>query len=269
MGQSIQKAIIQKWYDRLGFPKQYDEEFQTALANTVLPDSLTVEEYDRECKDGKRNLLAYLYFCEETARRYRELGIPEEILLATLSDIVRWTNTWSEVKGELWLEELRWLNRHHTLRIFRLGRLQFEIAKSTYDLPPEILSNGTPLIKIHIPPDGRLDENECRLSVAEAREFFARYFPEFNYEHMMCNSWLLDATLKRYLPESSNILRFAALFEPFWEKETCELIRYIFSWDTTKETLVAVQPKNGFAARIKQAVLDGETFHETMGFWRA
>lgn len=261
-------AIIEAWYKKLGFPKEYDEEFYKILAQIEIPASLTVEDYDRKSTDGKRNFLAYLYFCEETARRYRALGIPEAILMDTLSDIVRWTKTWSDVKGALWLEELSWLCRHHRLTLFRLGRLQFEMGKSRYDLPAYDLCVGTPLVKIHIPPDGRLDAEECRCAAAMAREFLATYFPDFSYRYMICDSWLLDETLKRYLPESSNILRFAALFEKALEKDSCELIRYIFSWDTTKDKLIHAQPQSGFAARVKQAVLDGETFHETVGIWK-
>lgn len=260
-----QREIIQAWYARLGFPKKYDEDFARALEEIALPVSLTVEEYDKTCTDGRRNFLSLLYFCEETARRYRALGIPDEILDKTMSDLVRWTETWSAIKGELWLEELGWLLRHFSPRLFHIGRLQFEMGTSRYDLPAHGLPIGTPIIKIHIPACGKLNTDDCRRSVEMAKEFFATYFPDFSYACMTCDSWLLDDSLRQYLPKESNILRFADLFERVLPKENNCLIRYIFTWDTTEENLPQKEAVGGFAEKIKHAVLAGETFHETFG----
>ena len=259
------RLIIRKWYDRLGFPKTFDKEFSEILAKIEIPASLRVEDYDKTSEDGKKNLLAYLYFCEETERRYREREIPEEILLDTLRDIVCWTEIWSGVKGELWLEELAWLNRHHALRIFRLGRLQFEMAESKYNTPAEILPKGTRVIKIHIPSGGRLDENECVLSIGQAKDFLARYFSEFAYERMICSSWLLDDTLRAYLPPTSNILRFADLFDRVWQEENDSLLQYIFTRDTTRKNLANKVASGGFAEKIKEAALGGQAFYVTLG----
>ena len=48
---------------------------------------------DLSSTDGKRNLLSMLFMCESLAEKYRERGIGEAVLLATLSDLVIWTNT--------------------------------------------------------------------------------------------------------------------------------------------------------------------------------
>lgn len=252
--------IIQKWYERLGFPKKYDEAFYAALNSVEVSPTAHVEEYDKNSEDGLKNLLHYLYFCEETERRFLSRGVPEEILLDTLSDIVIWTNIWSEIKGELYLGELGWLAIHLSARLFKLGRLQF-----AFPAPTSLEEKGT--IQVHIPAVGKLSEELCLASLDHARDFFAKYFPEYEYDRFTCHSWLLDETLKKYLSPESNILHFGDLFTRTAKEDADSLLRYIFRWDTTRENLADFPATSSFAARIKTAVLkEGETFHLTLGY---
>lgn len=252
--------IICKWYERIGFPQKYDEAFYEAVDTVTVSPEATVEEYDKGCEDGIKNLLHYLYFCEETERRYLERGIPEEILLDTLSDIVIWTDIWSEIKGGLYLGEIAWLGLHLSARLFKLGRLQFAF-------PPKdnIKEKGT--MQIHIPAVGKLDNGACLASVDAARSFFACYYPEYEYDRFTCHSWLLDETLKKYLAPSSNIIQFGDLFTRTEKEDAFSLLQYIFRWDTRKETLDRFPATTSLAARVKKAVLEeGETFHLTFGY---
>ena len=132
---TITAPIIQKWYERLDFLKKYDEAFYAALNTVEVLPTACVEEYDKNSEDGIKNLLHYLYFCEETERRFLSRGIPEDILLDTLSDLVIWTNIWSEIKGELYLGELGWLAIHLSANLFKLGRLQFAFADCPFMIP--------------------------------------------------------------------------------------------------------------------------------------
>ena len=253
-------AIIRKWYERIGFPTKYDEAFYAALNTVEVSPSSTVEDYDKTCEDGIRNLLHYLYFCEETARRYAERGIPEPILLDTLSDLIIWTDIWSEIKGGLYLGELPWLALHLSARLFKLGRLQF-----AFPAPESLQEKET--MQIHIPAVGKLDIDACGESIEQAKSFFARYFPEYTYDRFTCHSWLLDETLKKYLPPESNILRFGDLYTRTESEDADSLLRYIFRWDATRETLADFPVTTSLAARIKKAVLEeGETFHLTFGY---
>ena len=259
------KAIIKKWYERLGFPKEFDAEFHTALENIDIPNDVTIETYDKNTDDGKRNLLTFLYFCEGLEAKYKALGIPEEILIDTLLDIPRWTKTWSSVKGTLYLGELPWLNHHFTMKIFKLGRLQFYLGYAGGDIPVANVRTGDAVLDVHIPSDGKLTPEECYRSFDKAREFFPKYFPEHKFKCFTCHSWLLDDTLKKYLPSDSNIIKFGDMFTKLREDVRLDLIRYMFTWDTTKENLPERVPKGKTAERIKAAVLAGEEFHSTFG----
>lgn len=79
--------IAKKWYTLLKFPERFDKEFEWALENTKLPDLTTIDNYDKTCADGKANLLSFLFFCEGLKDKYDKLGIPENVLIDTLSDV--------------------------------------------------------------------------------------------------------------------------------------------------------------------------------------
>ena len=260
------KEIIKKWYLALSFPTEYDKAFYCALDSFCPEGDITVEGYDIGCEDGVKNLLSALYMCEEAARRHRALGIPEEITLDTLRDIVIWTNTWSSVKGELALFELDWLSLHLGAKIFRLGRLQFAYAAAKHDIPAHGVKAGDPVIEVHIPEGGRLSPEACDESFARAREFFKKYFPHHDYKCFTCHSWLLDPTLEKYLPEESAILAFGKRFSPVELGEVSyALIKYIFTWDTTRENIADKEARSSLAKAIKAATLAGEPFYEALG----
>ena len=257
--------IAEKWYRRLGFPKELDEQFFVSLKQIPVSDAITVESYYKYCKCGKRNLISYLFLCEKTKGKYAELEIDESILDATLSDLVRWTVEWTNLKGELYLGELSWLARHLSASIFRIGRLQYCKGTAAVDFPSLGVSKGDPIIEVHIPKGEKLTKENCLASLVEARAFFAKHFPDYDYKCFTTHSWLLDETLKKYLPEESGILAFASLFELSEREESYELLKYIFTWDTTRLNLAYRYPYSSLAAKVQRAAMAGEIFYEVHG----
>jgi predicted TIM-barrel fold metal-dependent hydrolase len=258
-------SVIEKWYKKLQFPKIYGESFYKSLQQIKISDAISIEKYDTSCTDGKRNLLSFLYMCEKLSQFYAEKGISEEVLLDTLQDIVLWTNVWSDIKGELYLGELSWLTRHLGGKLFKLGRLQFCMAGAEQDIPAYGLAKGDNVIEIHIPRGGKMDAHAVQQSIEQAKIFFEKYFPEFLYSCFTCHSWLLDDTLKKYLPQDSNILQFWDLFEKISSQQSNALLQYLFRWDTNEVNLPNAVCRSAFAQKIKQAVLEGEQFHEVLG----
>jgi predicted TIM-barrel fold metal-dependent hydrolase len=260
--------IAEKWYKRLGFPKEYDEAFYRALKAVPVSDAVTVEGYNKFSEDGKRNLITYLYLCEKTKEKYEAMGLPEEVLDATLSDLVRWTNEWTVVKGELFLGELSWLARHMSASIFRIGRLQYCKGRAESDVPSIGVKKGDPIVEVHIPKGGRMTAEAAKESLMLARAFFKKHFPDYDYKCFTMHSWLLDDTLKKYLPAESGILQLASLFEPVEKTPSYALLKYIFAWDTTPLNLRYRYPVTSLAAAVQKAVLAGETFYEVLGVIR-
>ena len=259
------RAIIEKWYARLGFPERYDAEFHEALRTVDLSDVTTVAAYDKSCEDGKKNLLSYLYFCEDAERAMLARGISAEIITDTLSDIVTWCNTWSGVKGTLCLYELPWLACHLRGKFFRLGRLQFFLTGAEHDIPKYGIAKGDTLVEVHIAEGEKLTVEACEASLDAARAFFAKHFPEADFTVFTCHSWLLDDTLGVFLSPESGIRRFAGMFDCVAQDESPALLRYLFGWDTTPDNLKDKTPTSGFAAKVKEAFLGGTVFYETLG----
>lgn len=258
-------AIIEKWYKTLDFPKDYDKQFYNYLSTIKISDVINVDNYDLESSDGARNLLSFLYFCDGLEKIYDDHGIPKEILLDTLKDIVVWTKTYSNINNKLYLGELCWLKRHFSFKLFKLGRLQFCLGTSEFESEKYNLKKGDNIVEVHIPEGEKLSKAECAKSFAIAREFFAKYFPDYEYKFFTCHSWLLDDTLKNYLSENSNILHFANMFDVVEKEKSNAIIRYIFTWDTTLSNIYLKNPLSKFAESIKKAILHGENFYESFG----
>ncbi|MBQ3038332.1 MAG: amidohydrolase family protein [Clostridia bacterium] len=257
--------VIEKWYKELKFPNEYDREFYNALNTIKISDAITIENYDVGETDGKRNLLSFLFMCEELEKQYIKKGIDREILIDTLEDIVRWTITWSNVKGELYLGELSWLKRHFEMKLFKLGRLQFCMAGAERDTEGKGIKKGDAVIEVHIPAGEPLDEAECRKSIALAVEFFEKFYPDYNYKYYTCHSWLLDKTLDEFLPPDSNILKFGNMFDIVAEETGDDILRYVFDWNTTRLNVKSCVCVGSFDEKIKKAALKGREFYVNLG----
>lgn len=256
---------VNKWYLRLGFDPAYNQAFYRALDRIAIADCITAEDFGDGSNDGERNLLTYLWLCEGVKRRYAALGIPEEILDDTLYDIVRWTDSYTAIHGTLYLGELPWLRRHMALKLFKLGRLQFAMAGSEFDIPKYGVKKDDPVIEVHIPTGEKLSVEACKVSLARAKEFFATFFPDYEYKCFTCHSWLLDSTLTELLPSGSNILAFREMFDVVEEEESSAILRYVFKWNTCMANVKDAVTSSPFAEKVKARAMRGGAFHESLG----
>ncbi len=264
---NTKKQFAEKWYKTLGFKSEYDKAFYDALKEKdIFCDSIS--DYDINSSDGLSNLIHILYFCESLKLEYEKRGIGEDVLIDTLKDIPRWTDTYTNMKGSLYLGELGWLRHHLTLRLFKLGRLQFCFEDAHEDYLVAEVKKGEKIVGIHIPSVGPLDIEECKKSLEFAREFFGKFFPEYEYKIFNCHSWLLDRKLETVMKEDSNILKFRTLFEMVSENESDAILKYIFTWDTTRENLSSKECISSFAKAVKEKILLGEHFSEATGIIR-
>ena len=262
----IVKGIIRKWYEALRFPKQYDAPFYKALAEIPVTDTVTTFSPSYNTENGLRNLLNVLYLCEKTKEEYEKRGIPESILMDTLSDIVIWTNTWSNLKGGLYLCELGWLQYHLRASLFRLGRLQFCMGKAECDIPEANLKEGDPVIEVHIPEGKGMSREACVASIAEAKKFFATYFPEYEYRGVTCHSWLLDPTLAEVLKPESNILAFQSFFKVVKTDPSISILRYTLRWDASLENYRQIPATSSLAEKAKERIGKGGSFYIALGY---
>ncbi len=160
---------------------------------------------------GYRKLLLYLFarFAADAHEEYLLRGIGDDVYFDTFSDLRIWCMGCARDYGEYGIEEYNWLQEHVQLRLFRLGRLQFQ----PYPIDREVRIDGRTVFRhqivlnVHIPEGQPLDPIAVEESFARAAAFFRGISPVF-----MCHSWLLDPALADMLPTDSNILRFQRHF---------------------------------------------------------
>ncbi len=244
------KTIIKKWYEKLSFPPEWDAEFYSLLEKKELAPCL-ISEYDNSCEDKERNLLMYIFFCEELSESYAAQGIGKDVLFETLSDVVIWAKVHYEINGSLGLTQVNWLSRHFAMKLYRLGRLQFCMAEGE--------------LEIHIAEGDSLTPEKCENSISLAKAFFKKHFPDFRYDKFTCHSWLLDETLLAFVGEDSNIAKFRSMFEIRSSEEADDALKYIFRRDATRENLSMFTPTTSLAKKIYDHVQNGGKLYCTLG----
>ena len=153
-------------------------------------------------------LYIYLNLAIDLYDRYIEEGIDLKIYFDTIDDIRIWIDNCVKETGIYGLREVYWINEHLRMRIFKLGRLQFQKRENTefMDLIKENnlekYINRDYFYFVHIPEGERLSYDLILDSYQKAKDFF-------NDEMIFaCESWMLSDRLELILNENSNVLRF-------------------------------------------------------------
>ncbi len=151
----------------------------------------------------------YLALVPATRRFHDQRGIPDEMSWRSLGpSLAAALRSYRAMTAEGGTGGFRWtLPLRFRGVVYRIGRL-------TYNLGTVSLGNGPCgyVLGVHIPGGERLDLDACLASMAEARGFFARHFPDRPVSWFACESWLMDPQLGEYLDAGSNIVRFQRLF---------------------------------------------------------
>ena len=136
-------------------------------------------------------------------KEYERLGIPEEIYFATMGCFPRFIKEHKESFGVYGFDRWWWTGRQTSLRLFRIGVLEYELGANETDK----------WISVHIPSDADLSDEAVDSSVRNARAFLHRFFPVYAKAEFHCHSWLLSPALGKLLPAQSRINRFRNRFE--------------------------------------------------------
>jgi hypothetical protein len=154
-------------------------------------------------------LALFARFAVDAYEEYRARGISDDIYYDTFSDLQIWCKKCYQDFGVYGIEEYGWLQEHVQLRLFRLGRLQFQPIALDQDVKAEgrKFRKGELALNVHIPEGGPLDEQSVERSFRVAQAFF-RGIPSI----FVCQSWLLYPQLSEVLPPTSNILKFQKNF---------------------------------------------------------
>ena len=143
---------------------------------------------------------------------YEKKGLSREVWINSMEDFRFKLNECHKLHGE-WGTFVFWFGRFYTAECIAFGRLEFELVEADEDFDSDDLHvrKGQPVVNVHIPSNEKipLSKEECDKSYRLAAEYFSKFF---NGEPIifMCGSWLLHDAMKDFLPDDSNILRFAS-----------------------------------------------------------
>ncbi|MFJ7148270.1 acyltransferase domain-containing protein [Streptomyces sp. NPDC100445] len=180
----------------------------------------------------------FLAALPRTLAGHRARGIPAETSRRTLADLGRHMAVYRGRHGRTGVGSRRWLVRHFRGELYQLGRIQFERARLgdrdarvTAAAGPDAAPK-TPCLNLHVPDcHGPLTPSAVDRSLALARAFFPRHFPEERPRAVLCHSWLLDRQLRQYLPADSHIVRFQERFRVARDEGApadAEPVRFVF-----------------------------------------
>lgn len=157
-----------------------------------------LQEYCGDDPKGMKILAVYLNCIAKTYDIYMEKGIPQEIFYATMGFIPRFLNSHMQAWGEYAFTWAWWMPRQISMNEFRIGEFEYEFFDD----------NGIKKMWIHIPSDAKIAESD----ISAVYPFLEKYYPEYEGEQIVCDSWLLSPALKELLPATSNIIAFQNQF---------------------------------------------------------
>lgn len=208
--------------DRILASKECESKLNDALAKyedekSPFPDILkeargVLSEYGISAFGGAHVFVAHLF--SRLREVYVRFGIPDEIFVASVTDLRYKTTECKLVEGEYGTFVADWYRGFFEMRIFALGRLQFDKRPLAVDCTVDgvELTADTPSVYIHIPRNEEpLSPEAAHASYALAKEFFKKYFPEIFIGDKLvfsCSSWLLFEEHRRILKPTANIIHF-------------------------------------------------------------
>lgn len=188
----------------------HDEDFKEKI-NNIKDKFFNDADVDKELeilaeeKNISHNLLslAFCLLCTDIMHdRYKEQGIGDDVYYDSLIDLTIWAKVCHRDYGEWGMKEFHWVSRALRGKLYRLGRLQFELIPykfDTYSRGGYTVNKGDTVINVHIPEGGAMT-SEMRL------DSYKRAYKMFGLNVFVIESYLLYPKQFDFLPENSNIL---------------------------------------------------------------
>jgi hypothetical protein len=196
-------------------------------------------------------------------------GVPEEVTWRTLGDLGNHVASRLAIEGRPGFDPF-WFSYHLRGRIYRLGRLQFNVGRATIDSGPDApFVPGDPVLGIHVPMAGPLTPESVDDALAQGRAFFPRHVSDRHVPIGTCRSWLLDPQLAEFLPADSNIVRFQrrfALVDGWSMPGDNAVLHYVFG--LTHADPADLVPTSTLQRAIRDRLCRGEHFVIRRGWLR-
>ena len=186
------------------------------LGNDAFEKYLLAASESEGLDPEQMHLILTLLLCRKAYAKFTEQGIPESVFNESMADISDKCAQNKEASGVYGIpvSELPWFRYHLSAILFRLGRFQYQLAKSEYDIDADGISinKGEACLFVHIPAGEPIDPELCESSYRMALDFFRKYFG-FDSIVGFCYSWILQPWIKDVLSPETNIMKFSARYK--------------------------------------------------------
>ncbi len=249
---------VEGWYNGL-FSAETGAASSDAIRQALLPDD----------PDGILLLTVMLAAALETGERCQEKGISHNIWVDTMKCFSRFVGEHLESFGRYGFDRSFWTWRQLSGLLYRIGSLEYEMRtlSSSLEVQGEQWPEGTPILSLHIPSDALLSREALDASYQKAKNFFARFYPDFHYRGGWCHSWIISPLLDPLLGETSRIRTFQKDFLILEVEPESNAYK---SWIFKDESLPLAQlPEDtSLQRRAKAHLLEGGKIGAAMGVLR-
>ena len=192
--------------DFINIVKCYDKENYDF--NTMLTETKTLAE-NKGINVYTAHMLLLLCLTPMLHNKYKQKGIDDKIFYDTIRDFKYKLEECRLVHNVNGTFVAAWYKGFFEMRIFELGRLQFEINHTWFDcdVDGQYIPKGTKVLSVHIPrTNTRLEHSLVKDSYKRALEFFKEEFEGSII--FICSSWLLYPWNRQILRDNSNLAQF-------------------------------------------------------------
>lgn len=142
--------------------------------------------------------------------QYRARGVDERVCWDTLIDLTCKLKEHHDVEGIWGTEAIVWYQRLFTMKILKLGRLEYEPIGYRWDTAYGSVAKDCPVLNIHIPSCGSLPTEQVIDSLKQAYAFFGGQ----GKMPFVCASWMLYPPMcEAVFPKDSNLYAFYRCFD--------------------------------------------------------
>lgn len=222
-------------------------------------ESLLLPEALSEAKQCVILAASYCFLTHAAKNLYLAKGYSEDLWREAMPDINWHTHDYED--GSFWMDTLKGFGWHYSILTavnITLGRLQFYPRECPLDYPQAGLKKGDVVLGFHIPANGPLDIDACIASFKRAQAFFDKFKPDCQFKAFFCVSWFLNPIYKKYLPPSSNIVRFQNLgISVDFPNDSKDAIRRVFMFG--KENVNTPNPRTTLQRILQKIITNGES----------
>ncbi|MBQ8740624.1 MAG: DUF5596 domain-containing protein [Clostridia bacterium] len=153
-------------------------------------------------------MLLFICLAPKLHTRYKQKGISDAVFYDTMADLKYKLEECRLVHGKVGTFVASWYKGFFEMKIFALGRLQFEIKHTWFECTVDgvHIPKDKKVLSVHIPrTNTRLEHSLVIDSYKQAAEFFKEEFGDIIF---ICNSWLLYPWNRTVLKDGSNLAQF-------------------------------------------------------------